>query len=534
MIRFSDDPEVADQQMEAIIFYLTTIGYVDGMFSGRERTFVRDYIRKLVFHRVRASKPDADPNLRQELTDRFTQHFIEVLERVDNHIGSIVQDSGHFEREGHDPTLAKIKLRCYEIFRSLNTATQRELLTVGDDLLRSDSTVDPSEVSFRNEFVKLLESGRRTARESRPSQRYRERRSSVEVSTEIFLPPEPDPFAETLQRQFDLNPNTTSRSVNEDRDLIRKVVDYNRRVRENGTGRLASARSMLDFEGQAPFLDGHVHVVPAQHPSYEITVVGDLNGCFGNLRATILQSQFLRKVEAFQASPESSPLPMMVFLGNFSLLGEHITDRVLQAAIQLKFSAPEHVYLLKGSHEDEAAMGKEARKQTNDLLRGACEDFATLFQEMAHTVVFEDILFVHGGVPKQDTFRTRFETLASLNDPLIRKEMLWSDPSRVDAVPPELQEQSLRFPFGRLQAFQFLDHLECQVLVRGHEKIASGFCQNYDDENVKLFTVFSCGGADNPDLPPDSVYRRVEPMALTIRWENGASTFSPWKIRYET
>ena len=40
MMAFSDDPQVAEQQMHAIIFYLTTFGYIDGDFDLSEKEFV--------------------------------------------------------------------------------------------------------------------------------------------------------------------------------------------------------------------------------------------------------------------------------------------------------------------------------------------------------------------------------------------------------------------------------------------------------------------------------------------------------------
>ena len=48
MLTFSQNPDVAEQQMNAIIFYLTAFGYIDGEFDFTEKTFVRIYIRQLV------------------------------------------------------------------------------------------------------------------------------------------------------------------------------------------------------------------------------------------------------------------------------------------------------------------------------------------------------------------------------------------------------------------------------------------------------------------------------------------------------
>ena len=48
-----------------------------------------------------------------------------------------------------------------------------------------------------------------------------------------------------------------------------------------------------------------------------------------------------------------------------------------------------------------------------------------------------------------------------------------------------------------------------------------------------LLSLFSAGGANNIDLPEDSNYREVTPMALTIRYKNGISQLTPWVIDYE-
>ena len=52
MLKFSSKGPEAEKQMRAVIFYLTTFGYIDGDFDAAEKDFVRGYIRKLVAHRV--------------------------------------------------------------------------------------------------------------------------------------------------------------------------------------------------------------------------------------------------------------------------------------------------------------------------------------------------------------------------------------------------------------------------------------------------------------------------------------------------
>jgi hypothetical protein len=156
-----------------------------------------------------------------------------------------------------------------------------------------------------------------------------------------------------------------------------------------------------------------------------------------------------------------------------------------------------------------------------------------LFDAMPTMLLFERFVFVHGGLPRDLTLKEKYKDLSSLNEWDIRFQMMWSDPSSADVIPASLQEQSARFPFGRLQCQAFLQRIGAHTLVRGHEKVDEGFRRVYDDENQLLMTVFSAGGATNDDLPADSTYRSVTPKALLIRFKNGESKITPLAIDYE-
>src|ERR1044071_7595061 len=93
MLTFSDDPDLAEQQMNAIIFYLTAFGYIDGDFDPAEKTFVKIYIRQLVAQRARQAMPDAEPKVRAEVVDKFVGHFLEVFEQIDNEIRALFDEA---------------------------------------------------------------------------------------------------------------------------------------------------------------------------------------------------------------------------------------------------------------------------------------------------------------------------------------------------------------------------------------------------------------------------------------------------------
>jgi hypothetical protein len=112
--------------------------------------------------------------------------------------------------------------------------------------------------------------------------------------------------------------------------------------------------------------------------------------------------------------------------------------------------------------------------------------------------------------------------------------MLWSDPSQAEVIPKSLQEESARFPFGRLQFSNFMATVGCNVMVRGHTKVVEGFRTVIDDGNNLLLNLFSAGGEYNDDLPSNSSYRNVTPKALTIKYMDGKMEATPWVIDYES
>jgi hypothetical protein len=141
-------------------------------------------------------------------------------------------------------------------------------------------------------------------------------------------------------------------------------------------------------------------------------------------------------------------------------------------------------------------------------------------------------MFVHAGIPRDADIKAKVTDLSALNDPDLRFQMLWSDPSTADYIPDDLQAQNARFPFGKLQFEAFMKKVGCTMMVRGHEKVDEGFKDIYPGNPIALLNLFSAGGADNDDLPPQSSYRTVTPMACTILVEDGVAKVTPWQIDY--
>jgi hypothetical protein len=156
-----------------------------------------------------------------------------------------------------------------------------------------------------------------------------------------------------------------------------------------------------------------------------------------------------------------------------------------------------------------------------------------MFESLPNMLFFDELMFVHAGIPRDVDIKAKLGDLTGLNDTDIRFQMLWSDPSTADHIPDDLQAQNARFPFGKLQFESFMQKIGCTMMVRGHEKVDSGFRTMYQDQVATLVSLFSAGGADNNDLPDDSSYRTVTPMAATIRLENGTTQVTPWLIDYQ-
>lgn len=540
MLTFSTDPIVAERQMQAVIFYLTTFGYIDGDFDQSERAFVSNYIRKLVAHRVETGMPDAEEALRIELSEKYTRHFHEEFERIDNRILELFHEPVPTNEDQHTFVQSKLKTRCFEIFQSFDKAGQESLMDTVDELLMADGVAHPAEVKFRSELAALLEAdlGIDIVEEaSRPP---------VNVADAVKMVPEQltHPFFDQFEHHYSSEREALLKQLEGDIGLVQKTSELFNKQRAFGLGQLKGKQSVEAFAGQESFLDGHVYVVPPKPGRrYELTVLGDLHGCYSCLKAAIMQSRFFEKVNAFKKDPNHHPDPKLIFLGDYIDRGLFSLNGVLRTVMQIANTAPEHVYLLRGNHEyyieheGQVYGGVKPAEAINTLKPYVSSDifrrYIKLFEDMPNMLFFDKTLFVHGGIPRDLLIKERYRDMSSLNDPDLRFQMMWSDPSSADVIPVSLQENSARFPFGRLQAAAFLQRLGCHTLIRGHEKLDEGFVRTYDDENLLLITLFSAGGADNDDLPSNSGYRSVTPKAMTIEFDGNTSKITPWEIDYK-
>src|SRR5262249_23159494 len=159
--------------------------------------------------------------------------------------------------------------------------------------------------------------------------------------------------------------------------------------------------------------------------------------------------------------PSKNPFPLLVFLGDYIDRGLYSYDGILRTVLRLFLAVPPHVFVLRGNHEH--YVDRDGRVQSPVRPAEAIDSIAhlrqpellkahlRLFDQLPSILIFDKILFVHAGIPREDTFNTKLKSLAALNEPEIRLQMAWSDPSDADFVPLDLQRTNTRFAFGRMQ-----------------------------------------------------------------------------------
>jgi hypothetical protein len=539
MLKFSSSGPEAEKQMRAVIFYLTTFGYIDGDFDAAEKDFVRGYIKKLVAHRVAGAK--LEPKVATELTAKFNTHFLEVFESIDRQVMDLFTEAVA-EGEAQDTFVhAKLKLRCFEIFKGFDENSQEQLMATVDELINADGTVHPAEAKFRAELADLL--NEQLGVELLDDDM--EKPFAVATAQKIATKAEDHPFFAQFEQHYSADKHALVRQVESDRKLMDRVIAVWDQQRALGRNKLKGKTNVNQFAPGSEFLDGHVQVLtPEAGKEYELTIIGDLHGCYSCLKAVLTQTDVLRKIAEYERKPETSVCPKLVLLGDYIDRGMFSYQGVLRSVLQLFSKHPEHVVVLRGNHEyyvehQGKVYGAVRPSEAMSTLKPHFSDevfqhYIKLFESMPTSFLFEKFMFVHGGIPKDSTIKSLYKDLSSLNEWDIRFQMMWSDPSAADVIPASLQDQSARFPFGKLQCQAFLQKLGCHTIFRGHEKVDEGFRQSYAEDAISLFTVFSSGGATNDDLPADSSYRSVTPMAATLRFKDGKGEVTPFAIDYES
>ena len=505
----------------AVVDLLLTVGYIDGRLEVREQAFIRSYLDQLVDHFGGAS------DLRARIDEAYA--------KLDTEIAALAAE---ITASGDDKfTSSRLKSRAVALFHGFSPADQKVALALLDAVAKTDGTIAPEEQALHDELRSYFDADATLV----PPPPQTPPADLLQIAAPTTLPLGTSfshPMLDAIEQPYATDPATLHGQLASDYALIFGAITAWEKKRSLGNGRLVGINHGHDLAPGTQLLDGHVHVLRPDHPT-ELIVLGDLHGCYACLKAALLQSNFIERAMRHQHDP-SQPDVKLVLLGDYLDRGRFGFEGVLRAALQLLVNLPDQVYVLRGNHEFLVRVNGTIMSAVNpaEAVPGIVdrvplellEAYRHLFEHMPTSLVFDRTLFVHGGIPREDTLEDRYRDLSSLDDTVMRFEMMWGDPLSVDRVAVALQRESPRYGFGREQFRVFMDRLGLHTLIRGHEAVDPGFITNYDLGHCRLHTLFSAGGHDNADLPAESRYRSVTPMALTIA--NGTAT--PWRIEYET
>jgi hypothetical protein len=220
------------------------------------------------------------------------------------------------EGEAQDTfVFSKLKLRCFEIFKSFDQANQEQLMDSIDELIQADGTVHPAELKFRGELAALLEAdlGVELLEDDTSG-----RTSAIGKDVKLIPNTVNHPFFDQFEHHYTADAGRLQKQVEADRKLIDQVISKLDEQRAAGEGKLIGKRNVAELRGSEPFLDGHVNVLsPKPGREYELTVVGDLHGCYSCLKAVLMQTSFFAKVNQFVSDPDHHPEPKLVLLGDY-------------------------------------------------------------------------------------------------------------------------------------------------------------------------------------------------------------------------
>jgi diadenosine tetraphosphatase ApaH/serine/threonine PP2A family protein phosphatase len=207
-----------------------------------------------------------------------------------------------------------------------------------------------------------------------------------------------------------------------------------------------------------------------------IMIVGDIHGDLNSLKIVLEQKEKL-------------DCKNILFLGDYVDRGSQGAE-VLLALYDLKVADPDHVFLLRGNHEDEHinryyGFYDEIGHDTKFIMR-----MQSIFQTMpVAAVLSNDIFCVHGGINGVDSI----DEISKAGS----YQYLWNDPSDIPGIRksqrgPNIQE------FGPNVVNDFLAANGLTRIIRAHEFQEDGYRWWFGGKLLSLFSSLNyCGRRNN-------------------------------------
>ncbi|CAJ0587993.1 unnamed protein product, partial [Mesorhabditis spiculigera] len=212
-------------------------------------------------------------------------------------------------------------------------------------------------------------------------------------------------------------------------------------------------------------------------------IVGDIHGQFNDLVSIFL----------VMGRP---PAKKYVFLGDYVDRGAMAVEC---AALLFGYKAkyPDHIFLLKGNHENARTNRKYGFQQVchnrtdlDGIKLWAAMQRAFNYLSVA-ALVSDKILCVHGGITPH---LTSFDVLRQHPKPVrnpyqgLCSDMVWSDPDTAyDFWRPN--SRGCGFFFGRRTTEDFCERFGIDMIVRGHQVCLEGYSTLWDKRVVTIFSA---------------------------------------------
>lgn len=244
-----------------------------------------------------------------------------------------------------------------------------------------------------------------------------------------------------------------------------------------------------------------------------VKIFGSIHGQFGDLMRIFREYGVPDNDPVFERKSDIEALDYL-FLGNYVDRGKNSLE-VICTLLALKLKFPNHIHLLRGSHEDKRVnfnegLGLECESRIPEDITNPKSVFNKLnevFEYLGYAAVIDNkILCVHSGIGAnfkvieeiekiKKPFTINISDMTNRDQKLVF-DLLWSDPvldlndlenkahETRDNLPNGL---AVRFGINRINEFLSTNNL--QIIIRSHESVPDG-AEEFG--NTHLYTVFSC------------------------------------------